>query len=224
MQYWGYKFEALATLPQPWGETSREEIENRGQKIVDNHAQYCSIVETSIGTTSLMIAGEVDCVQGCKPDNPTSPIPWVELKTTAVIASDRDLVKYERKQLKFWAQSFLLGVPKIAVGFRDANGRLVAVEEIETMKIPTAVKRQSKTWDGHVCISFTAAFLEHLKRIITEDGVWRIRRVERSNLIEVWRLPDSSGTGDIINAKFKAHRENMLAREVVANLGKVPIF
>ena len=57
----GYKFETLSLLPQPWDETSREFIEARETAIVNNHAQYCSVVKTVIGkNTKLILGGEVD--------------------------------------------------------------------------------------------------------------------------------------------------------------------
>ena len=97
----------------------------------------------------------------CKPDNKDDPINWVELKTSAEINNDRDMVKYERKLLKFWIQSFLLGVPRIIVGFRDVRGILRRVEELETRSIPGKVKRSGRVvWDGNLCINFTASFLE----------------------------------------------------------------
>lgn len=96
-----------------------------------------------------------------KPDRKEDPINWVELKTSAEIRNDRDMFKYERKLLKFWAQSFLLGVPKIIVGFRDEHGILHRLEEMVTRDIPGLVARQGKgTWDGNICINFTAKFLE----------------------------------------------------------------
>ena len=97
----------------------------------------------------------------CKPDNKDEPINWVELKTSAEIENDRDMLKYERKLMKFWIQSFLLGVPKIVVGFRSKNGILLRLEELETKSIPGNVKRRGKgTWDGNMCINFTANFLD----------------------------------------------------------------
>ena len=100
-------------------------------------------------------------VWDCKPENKDEPINWVELKTSVEIENDRDMLKYERKLLKFWIQSFLLGVPKIVVGFRDRNGILQRLEEMETKNIPGLVKRRGKgTWDGNLCINFTASFLE----------------------------------------------------------------
>ena len=100
-------------------------------------------------------------VWDCKPDNKDDSINWVELKTSAEIENDKDVLKFERKLLKFWIQSFLLGVPKIIVGFRNKNGILQRLEELETNNIPTMVKKQGRgTWDGNLCINFTASFLD----------------------------------------------------------------
>jgi RAT1-interacting protein len=56
----GYKFETLCLLPSTWAETDREYIENRENEIVNNHAQYCSVVKTGIGSTVMILGGEVD--------------------------------------------------------------------------------------------------------------------------------------------------------------------
>lgn len=56
----GYKFETLSVIPQPWDATSREEIEGRDDQIVNNKAQYCSVVRTGIGKVKMIIGGEVD--------------------------------------------------------------------------------------------------------------------------------------------------------------------
>ena len=56
----GYKFETLSLLPDPWHPTSREYIEGREDLVVSNYAQYCSVVRTGIGTTKMVIGGEVD--------------------------------------------------------------------------------------------------------------------------------------------------------------------
>ncbi|MCJ1293858.1 decapping endonuclease targeting mRNA [Xylographa carneopallida] len=177
MSYWGYKFETLSLLPAPWDPTSREYIESREDEIVNNHAQYCSIVKTGIGKAKMILGGEVDAGEfslvrlQSKPDNKDEPINWVELKTSAMIESDRDMLKYERKLLKFWIQSFLLGVPKIIVGFRSKTGILQRLEELETKSIPGMVKRSGKgSWDGNLCINFTAGFLECVSTSPVQSG------------------------------------------------------
>ncbi|OJJ38532.1 hypothetical protein ASPWEDRAFT_106393 [Aspergillus wentii DTO 134E9] len=206
MAYWGYKFETLSVLPHSWDQTPRHEIEGREEEIVNNNAQYCSVVRTGIGGVRLVIGGEVDAVWDCKPDRKEDPINWVELKTSAEIRNDRDMMKYERKLLKFWAQSFLLGVPKIIVGFRDQQGTLRHLEELETSSIPGKVQKVGKrTWDGNICINFAASFLEWLKTVIREGGTWRIRKIEKSPVIEVFKV-EESGHGDILSQDFSTWR------------------
>lgn len=63
--------------------------------------------------------------------------------------------------MKFWIQSFLLGVPKIIVGFRTQDGLLVETKEFRTMEIPLMVKKNGRPkWDGDTCVNFANGFLE----------------------------------------------------------------
>ncbi|CAJ2508006.1 Uu.00g091920.m01.CDS01 [Anthostomella pinea] len=202
MAYWGYKFEALSCLPRPWGEVDREYIEKRGEKIVSNKAQYCSVVRTGLGKTVMCLGGEVDAIWDSKPTQKGAPINWIELKTSVEIRDDRSMNNFERKLMKFWIQSFLLGVPKIIVGFRSQQGILTKLEEIQTAKIPeTAAKRGVKSWDANMCINFASAFLEWLKNTINDEGVWRIRRRPHSQAIEVFRV-EEVGHGRILTDEF----------------------
>ena len=55
--YYGYAFESWCTASSPssppgWGGD------------VDTNVQWCSVVKTKIGSTRLVIGGEVDCVRG----------------------------------------------------------------------------------------------------------------------------------------------------------------
>ncbi|KAI1214890.1 RAI1-domain-containing protein [Annulohypoxylon truncatum] len=202
MTYWGYKFETLSCLPRPWGEVSRAFIENRDKEVVNNKAQYCSVVRTGIGKSTLCIGGEVDAIWDSKPAEKGAPINWIELKTSVEIRDDRTMQNFERKLMKFWIQSFLLGVPKIIVGFRSQQGILTKIEEIQTAKIPeTAAKRGVRTWNANVCINFASAFLEWLKSTINDEGVWRIRRRPRSGVIEVFKV-EEVGHGRILTDEF----------------------
>ncbi|CZT21935.1 related to Protein rai1 [Ramularia collo-cygni] len=208
MQYWGYKFETLSTLPRSWAECSRTEIESRESEVVNNYAQYCSIARTGIGNHTLVLAGEVDAVLGCKPDDgDESQIPYVELKTSEDFdARDgKSAVKFERKMCRFWAQSFLLGVPSVVVGFRDRNGWLRRMEEFKTLAIPGVVKRGRGTWDGSVCINFTAKFLDFLQNVVTGDGTWRIERKKGAKEILVWNLNDQRDHV-VATERFREHR------------------
>ena len=49
---------------------------------------------------------------------------------------------------------------------------------------------------------------EGLKSAVKTEGVWRIRRLDRSSVIEVFQL-EGSGTGQILTEDFKAWREQL---------------
>ncbi|KAI2623332.1 RAI1-domain-containing protein [Hypoxylon sp. NC1633] len=202
MTYWGYKFETLCCLPRPWGEITRDFIENRDKEIVSNKAQYCSVVRTGIGKTTLCLGGEVDAIWDSKPAQKGAPINWIELKTSVEIRDDRTMQNFERKLMKFWIQSFLLGVPRIIVGFRSQQGILTKLEEIQTAKIPeTASKRGVRSWNANMCINFASGFLDWLRNTIDDEGVWRIRRLPRSGSIEVFKV-EEVGHGSILTDEF----------------------
>lgn len=56
----GYKFEVLSVLHKPWDPTTRAEIEGRQDEVVNNSAQYCSVVKTGMGNVRMVLGGEVD--------------------------------------------------------------------------------------------------------------------------------------------------------------------
>lgn len=200
--YWGYKFETLATLPKPWGEMSRDYIEGRESQQVSNKEQYCSVVRTGIGKTTLCLGGEVDAIWDSKPGH-GQPINWVELKTTAEVRTEWDAKRHDSKLLKWWIQSFMLGVPKIIVGSRSRNGILVRVDEMETAGIPALVQSRSKGrgWDGNTCINFCSALLDWIRAGVDEDGVYRIRREPKSNSIRLFKV-EQTGHGKILTDEF----------------------
>lgn len=125
--------------------------------------------------------------------------------------------------MKYWIQSFLLGVPKIIVGFRDRQGILRSVQEFSTISIPYDVQRRGMAkWDGNVCIRFTSLFLDckspffasfltptqtltstdvGLRVNVNDEGVWRIKRARGADFIEVFRI-EEAGHGNIITDEF----------------------
>ncbi|KAJ4989356.1 hypothetical protein SVAN01_05081 [Stagonosporopsis vannaccii] len=209
MAYWGYKFETLALIPTPPSSTSPEQIRTHQRSVTSNHAQHCSIVHTSFGPHTLLLGGEVDGLLAPKPSDPATPIPWVELKTAEELPprerqQHRDVLRFERKLLKFWAQSFLLGVPKIVVGFRSKSGVLRGLQMFNTQELPGMVRRGTGCWDGNVCINFAAGFLGWLKETIKGEGVYSVVLRKKSGVVEVRKVGE--GTGGIVSEEFLAWR------------------
>lgn len=177
MMYWGYKFETIATLPKPWSYCTREEIEEeRLEKQVNNFEQFCSLVRTGVGTVKMVLAGEVDCVLNEKPCSPENPLKnYMELKTTRTITSVKDACNFERKLMRCWAQSFLLGIPHVVYGFRDDKGILQCVEQYKTEEIPVMVKSSKNgspnhKWNGANLIAFYGAALEWIKQSVMDSN------------------------------------------------------
>ena len=63
------------------------------------------------------------------------------------------------KLIKWWAQSYLAGVPKVICGFRDHN----------TLEIPRIVRHERDMWDASICINFLNKFLTWVKSVVAKD-------------------------------------------------------
>ena len=132
---------------------------------------------------------------------------YVELKTSKQLTSARAESTFEQhKLLKFWAQSFLLGVPRIIVGFRSDANTLASLQTLETMKIPAQVRERGSThiWDGTVCINFTAKFLDFVRETVAQEGsVYKIKFVKGGRQIDVLKQDEGKSflTDEYVNWK-----------------------
>ncbi|POS82722.1 hypothetical protein EPUL_004653 [Erysiphe pulchra] len=219
MSYWGYKFETLSLLPRPWNETSRDHIETRNNLIVNNKAQYCSVVQTELNGSTMILGGEIDGVWDIK-QNDGMPVNWIELKTCAEARNERDLDKLDRKLMKFYIQSYLLGVPKVIVGYRTSDGILVNVEEIQTLNIPNIVMKRKHLWDANICITFLDSLLKFIRTTITKEPqnlsvddapMWRIRRNKKEFAIELFRVEGNARS--ILSPEFVSWRLELASKQ-----------
>ncbi|XP_071329817.1 decapping and exoribonuclease protein [Trachinotus anak] len=163
MMYWGYKFEQYTcaddthSLPDPSG-------------VVNTNEAFCTVVQTRLADHKLLFSGEVDC-RDKDPNAPAPPACYVELKTSAEICTPKQRSNLHRfKLLKWWAQSFLPGVPRVVAGFRDHEGVVVSVETFHISKISHLIKSEYNCWKPTVCMNFCCDFLSFVKRVATEDN------------------------------------------------------
>ncbi|KAG0202609.1 hypothetical protein BGX28_004925 [Mortierella sp. GBA30] len=147
------------------------ELTGRLDGIVNTNLQYCTVARTKIGRNSIIMGAEVDCTSEPKKPAPHNPLSnYIELKTSRIISNAREQNNFERhKLLKFWAQSFLPGIPTIIVGFRDDDGNVVTVKTFKTMEIPRLVRGKDGAWDTTICINFLDSFLNFLRKVIVVD-------------------------------------------------------
>ncbi|CAA7269629.1 unnamed protein product [Cyclocybe aegerita] len=190
--YYGYAFESYCTSEAPAGKGPRKGAYPGAPSgwggDVNTNVQWCSVVRTKLGDTRMIIGGEVDCVRG-KYTGQTDT--FVELKTSLTIRGQQDEARFERKLLKFYFQSFLLGVPEIVVGFRTPAGVVTTVQSFKTIQLPRLVRGKPDAWDPLVCLDWgqrVLTFLKDVARTRPQDEnrhsipVWRVRFVPGSGL------------------------------------------
>lgn len=120
---------------------------------------------------------------------------FVELKTSLTIRGRHDEARFEKKLLKFYFQSFLLGVPEIAVGFRTPSGEVTTVQSFDTTKIPRLVRGKAGSWDPSICLNWGEEILTFLKKILQgsdadKASVWRVKFVPKEG-VTIMKLTDS---------------------------------
>jgi len=180
MCYYGYAFESYCTSSTP---TCTNAGEGRGDPAgwggdVNTNVQWCSVVKSKLGNIRVVIGGEVDCVRGKYSGQPDT---FVELKTSQEIHSEQDAARFEKKLLKFYLQSFLLGVPNIVVGFRTQAGVLSVLQHFQTAQIPRLVRGKPGAWNPMLCFEWGNELLCLMKSTIqadiregvSADSVWR---------------------------------------------------
>ncbi|XP_046579126.1 decapping and exoribonuclease protein-like [Haliotis rubra] len=159
MCYGGWKFEQYLTTNVEGGSPDTSVP-------VNNNEGFCSVVRTRLNKHSLVFGGEVDCVDLAH----GSKNKYVELKTSRRIDHPRQRENFHRyKLIKWWAQSFLIGIEKIVCGFRDDDGIVHSLEEFATQGIPDMVKGIRNPWNAAVCFNFLDMFLDFLKETVTTD-------------------------------------------------------
>ena len=151
--YFGYRFEALCTGHDP-------------AKPVDANDEYVGLFNCKLGDHRLAVAAEIDCVD----DGGT----YVELKTNKLLASKRLVGTFERfKMFKFWVQSYLVGTPRVIVGFRD-EVELRKLQSFDTLELPglAAAGAQGRpSWRPQACLGFADAVLTWLREALdAADG------------------------------------------------------
>ncbi|EPQ27374.1 uncharacterized protein PFL1_04913 [Pseudozyma flocculosa PF-1] len=211
--YYGYSFESWSTVEHPHNchrpallehPTRQTASDPRSDSAphppgwggdVNTNQQWCYIVKTRLGQNRLILGGEVDCVHPPPPSASSSPSSslssgtasdsLVELKTSMQIrpGNQRDVDLFEAKLLKFYMQSFLLGVRTLVVGFRDTRGHLVTTQTFDTLSLPKMVRagtpldgggggggdgrvRHKSVWDPKDSVAFGERIIDWIRDVV----------------------------------------------------------
>ncbi|XP_043945584.1 decapping and exoribonuclease protein [Protopterus annectens] len=163
MMYMGYKFEQYMCADKPNG------IPNTDGFVNTNEA-FCTVIQAKLNNHLLLFSGEVDCKDPLY-SNQSAPSCYVELKTSKEMHTPNQHRNFNRyKLIKWWAQSFLPGVPQIVAGYRSADSTVASIQMFETMKIFNLIRNERNLWKPAVCMNFCDAFLSFVKKVVIEDN------------------------------------------------------
>lgn len=160
LSYAGLKFEDYIT--KPLGPPRGDEFQN------DRHDELCCMVRTRLKKHSLVYGAEMDCTdrQGRVDDLKLSD--FIEIKTTRTIFNDRQYENWCRKLVKWWSQSYLIGLSKLVCGYRDDD---LIVRKLEKFNIHDFPEKGRQFWSDKVCLNFLNEFLNFVKQYVTEEDV-----------------------------------------------------
>lgn len=162
LMYMGYKFEQYMCADKPGGSPDPS-----GE--VNTNVAFCSVLRSRLGNHPLLFSGEVDCMDP-QASSTQPPACYVELKTSKEMHSLGQWRSfYRHKLLKWWAQSFLPGVPNVVAGFRNPEGVVCSLKTFPTMEMFEYVRNDRDGWNPSVCMNFCAAFLGFAQSTVIQD-------------------------------------------------------
>ncbi|KAH3861118.1 decapping and exoribonuclease protein-like [Dreissena polymorpha] len=164
---WGWKFEQYLTA-------DTKDAKPNTDTPFNNCEEFGTVVRSRLNSHSLVFAGEVDAIDttGKKPH-------YVEFKTTRDFTHQKQLISFKRfKLIKWWAQSFLIGIPEVICGYRDDDGVVHRLESFNTNTIPSMTKDLYNPWLPNVCFNFLDQFLSFIKDTVTEDDYRLVHLLE----------------------------------------------
>ncbi|XP_022648592.1 decapping and exoribonuclease protein-like isoform X1 [Varroa jacobsoni] len=162
---WGYKFEQYMTASRPGGRPTPQEPINEKE-------EFCSVVRTRLGQRhSLVYGAEVDGVDdrlvAKYPEYKHSTRRYVEFKTSRFVETSRQRKNMARfKMVKWWAQCYLIGIPRVICGYRTDDG---IVEQVKSYRLSELHDEGREFWSPLRMFHFLDKFLDFIKTNVTVD-------------------------------------------------------
>ncbi|RWS13483.1 protein Dom3Z-like protein [Dinothrombium tinctorium] len=159
----GFRFEHYICTKKPGTMPKKNLIDTN---ISQN--QLCAVFRTRLNTHSCVYAAEMDCIES---DNPKI-LNFIEIKTTKEFESKRQYDNFRRyKILKWWAQSYLVGIKTIVCGYRDERNY---VRKIERFSVDRLRELGEEYWSPNICLNFLDTFFTFVKQCAYVDDPKRV--------------------------------------------------
>lgn len=168
MCFWGYNFESYVTSLVDKSHQNKTEETARESRASNDSEAFITVIRARLNKHSLVFGAEVDCRTK---DHGEAPANYIELKTSLKPHNHHHHYTFKRyKLIKWWAQSYLAGVPKIICGYRDHNGQVKEFQTFNTLAIPRLVRDEENLWDSSICLNFLDRFLDWVKTVVVKSG------------------------------------------------------
>lgn len=158
--YWGYKFENYMFAKTPNKTPDLNETVNANE-------EFCVMFSTRINDTLILYGAEVDGVDSNvvidEENELLNGVKLVEVKTNRIISNQRGHRTFLQKTMKWFCQSFLVGIDAIYVGFRDDRGIVRNLEKFSVNELPN---KANGLWDKKNCLKFLDVFLKFVQEVI----------------------------------------------------------
>ncbi|XP_076279190.1 decapping and exoribonuclease protein-like isoform X2 [Lasioglossum baleicum] len=160
---WGHKFEEYMLADSPF--------ENPDLSIPPN-GELCCMFKSMFGGTTFLYGAEIDGIRSSHRITDTrigKDVELIELKTISMRAITRHgHIKYNRANtiLKWWLQSYLVGIPRIVCGCRNDNGIVTEIREYKLARLADDFKH---CWNFEACSSFLTGFLKRIKATVVRN-------------------------------------------------------
>ncbi|KAI6182629.1 Decapping nuclease [Aphelenchoides bicaudatus] len=186
--YWGHCFEKFITKDTV---DSEPNISEPVSTFVDYSAVFKLAARTQKGD-------RVEVCLGAEMDAIDSRGNYVELKTQFQKLGIGRF--WPEKQMKWWIQSYLVGIERLIVGLRDQAGVVEQLQEVNIQHL-----RQSRTgWEPAVCMNFMLNYLDTVRsrlKALPEGGIlltdyksnyssYKIREVREDEHAKIQFLPN----------------------------------
>ncbi|XP_073985864.1 decapping and exoribonuclease protein-like [Rhodnius prolixus] len=170
---WGYKFEGYIFSDKPLEKPAGKEAEEGGE--------FDCVYEAKLNEHRLLFAAEMDGIVSEKEINSLEELrqaEFIEAKTCIHLDCTKHKISFGRyKSGKWWAQSFLVGIQTILVGYRNYDG---IVTRLERIRVKDLTRRFPEFWaplTPAASLNFLNDFLDFVKKTVASEETNRERKV-----------------------------------------------
>ncbi len=176
--YHGHKFESYVTADLPDETPTLDHHDSP-----DPESNYASVVLTRLSQKTLLYGAEIDC---CMLDEHSALSDYCELKTS--FGKSLEDLNFEKniKFLKWFLQSFLVGIESIKVGMKNEQGIVTKIIDCSVREIYE--RSRNSRWKESLCFNFLDNILDFIQKFCHQENcLYLARRDQNSEQVKLFK-------------------------------------